>query len=66
MKVEIMSGNDTGVVKDLPQVEAEIAIQTGFAKKFEAVEATVVSETVPGLLRNDVEPESVTEQPKSE
>lgn len=32
MKVEIISGNEKGLVKDLPQVEAEVAVQTGFAK----------------------------------
>lgn len=35
MRVEIISGNETGTVKDLPQIEAEIAIQTGFAKACE-------------------------------
>jgi hypothetical protein len=32
MRVEIISGNEAGVVKDLPQIEAEVAISTGYAK----------------------------------
>jgi len=48
MKVQILSGNDAGVVKDLPQTEAEVAIQTGFAQKFEAVQA-IIYETEPVL-----------------
>jgi hypothetical protein len=43
MKVEIISGNEAGIVKDLPQVEAECAIQTGFAKPH--VEPSITEET---------------------
>jgi hypothetical protein len=32
MKVRILSGNQKGAVKDLPQIEAENALATGFAE----------------------------------
>jgi hypothetical protein len=31
MKVKIVSGNQAGLVQDLPQVEAEVAVATGYA-----------------------------------
>jgi hypothetical protein len=45
MKVEIISGNEAGVTKDLPQVEAEVAISTGYAKP--------VYEAVPNVSNED-------------
>lgn len=35
MKVEIVSGNQSGEIHDLPQTEAENLIASGFAKPFE-------------------------------
>lgn len=35
MKVRILSGNDAGSIKELPQVEAENAIATGFGESAE-------------------------------
>jgi translation initiation factor 2 gamma subunit (eIF-2gamma) len=33
MRVKIISGNQAGTVQDLPQVEAEVAISTGYAER---------------------------------
>jgi hypothetical protein len=35
MKVRILSGNEMGAVKDLPQDEAENAISTGYAELYD-------------------------------
>ena len=35
MKVRILSGNETGAVKDLEQTEAENAIATGYAELYD-------------------------------
>ena len=35
MKVRILSGNQAGAVVDMPQIEAENAIATGYAKLFD-------------------------------
>ena len=35
MKVRILSGNESGAVKDLPQIEAENAIATGYAELYD-------------------------------
>jgi hypothetical protein len=32
MKIRILSGNDTGSIRDVPQTEAENAISTGYAE----------------------------------
>lgn len=32
MKVRILSGNLAGTIQDLPQLDAEVAIQTGYAE----------------------------------
>lgn len=35
MKVRILSGNQTGAVVDMPQIDAENAISTGFAELYD-------------------------------
>jgi hypothetical protein len=35
VQVRILSGNATGAVKDLPQIEAENAIATGYAELYD-------------------------------
>jgi len=46
-KVRIISGNNTGVVVDLPEVEAEAAIDSGYAVAFVEKTKAKVAELKP-------------------
>jgi hypothetical protein len=48
MKVRIKSGNETGAVKDLPQIEAENALATGFAELVDEKDQAELDKKVSG------------------
>jgi hypothetical protein len=65
-RVRILHGNQTGQIQDLPRVEAEVAIQTGYG---EAVVDEPVHDDPAGQPKRQRETEEVAErlgeQPKS-
>jgi hypothetical protein len=54
MKVRIRSGNEKGVVKDLPQIEAENVIATGFAELVDEKDQAELDKNVAGVPVPDV------------
>jgi hypothetical protein len=70
MIVKILSGNQAGEIQDLPQVEAEVAISTGFAAAVAETSASAPSnEEAKGEVASETSPAppaAATETPATE
>jgi hypothetical protein len=64
-KVRILSGNEKGAVKDLPQTESENAVATGFAELVVEEPEKDESEEKPSKAAKETESEEDDDRPRT-